>query len=168
MMTSSNGNIFCVTGPLWGKSTGHRWIPITKVSDAVLWCFPLSAHEQTIGQAVEMPMIWDAITLVMASLQCDQYTLCSIILSWKQFNYKPSIVFLHRGTIMRKGISQIINLLRPRQNGRLLADNIFRAIFLFENVCMLFIFPNGAIQIVIQIMAWRRAGDKTLSEPMVV
>ena len=24
MMTSSNGNIFRVTGPLWGESTGHR------------------------------------------------------------------------------------------------------------------------------------------------
>ena len=26
MMTSSNGNSFRVTGPLWGASTGHRWI----------------------------------------------------------------------------------------------------------------------------------------------
>ena len=26
IMTSSNGNIVRVTGPLWGKSTGHRWI----------------------------------------------------------------------------------------------------------------------------------------------
>ena len=26
MMTSSNGNIFSVTGPLCGKFTGHRWI----------------------------------------------------------------------------------------------------------------------------------------------
>ena len=26
MMTSSNGNIFCVTGPLWGKSA--RWLPV--------------------------------------------------------------------------------------------------------------------------------------------
>ena len=33
MMTSSNGNIFCVTGPLCGEFTGHRWIPITKASD---------------------------------------------------------------------------------------------------------------------------------------
>ena len=23
-MTTSSGNIFCVTGPLWGESTGHR------------------------------------------------------------------------------------------------------------------------------------------------
>ena len=36
MMTSSNGNIFCVTGPLWGEFTGDRWIPLTKASDAEL------------------------------------------------------------------------------------------------------------------------------------
>ena len=47
MMTSSNGNIFHVTGPLWGESTGPRWIPLTKASDAKLWCFIWSAPEQT-------------------------------------------------------------------------------------------------------------------------
>ena len=30
MMTSSNGNIFCFTGPLCGEFTGYRWIPRTK------------------------------------------------------------------------------------------------------------------------------------------
>ena len=39
MMTSSDGNVFRVTGPLWGEFTGHRWIPITKASEAELWCF---------------------------------------------------------------------------------------------------------------------------------
>ena len=39
MMTSSNGNIFRVTGPLCGEFTGQRWIPLTKASDAELWCF---------------------------------------------------------------------------------------------------------------------------------
>ena len=34
MMTSSNGNSFSVTGVLWGESTDHRWIPLTKASDA--------------------------------------------------------------------------------------------------------------------------------------
>ena len=34
MMTSSNENIFRVTGPLCGDFTGHRWIPLTKASDA--------------------------------------------------------------------------------------------------------------------------------------
>ena len=41
MMTSSNGNSFRVTGPLWGEFTGHRWITLTKASDAELWCFAL-------------------------------------------------------------------------------------------------------------------------------
>ena len=44
MMTSSNGIIFRVTGPLLGhddtfprgRPTGHRWIPLTKASDAEL------------------------------------------------------------------------------------------------------------------------------------
>ena len=39
LMTSSNGNIFRVTGPLCGEFTGLRWIPHTKASDAELWCF---------------------------------------------------------------------------------------------------------------------------------
>ena len=39
MMTSSNGNIFRVDGPLCGEFTGHRWILLTKASDAELWCF---------------------------------------------------------------------------------------------------------------------------------
>ena len=30
MMTSSNGNIFCVTGHMCGEFTGPRWIPHTK------------------------------------------------------------------------------------------------------------------------------------------
>ena len=48
MMTTSNGNIFRVTGPLCGEFTGHRWIPLTKASDAELWCFLRSAPEQTV------------------------------------------------------------------------------------------------------------------------
>ena len=43
MMTSSKGNPFHVTGLLCGEFTGHRWIPLTKASDAELWCFLWSA-----------------------------------------------------------------------------------------------------------------------------
>ena len=45
MMTSSNGNIFRVTGHLCGEFTGPRWIPHTKASDAELWCFLWSASD---------------------------------------------------------------------------------------------------------------------------
>ena len=44
-MTSSNGNIFRVTGHLCRELTGHRGSPRTKVSDAELWCFLWSAPE---------------------------------------------------------------------------------------------------------------------------
>ena len=40
-MSSSNGNIFRVTGHLCGEFTSHRWIPCTKASDAELWGFCL-------------------------------------------------------------------------------------------------------------------------------
>ena len=53
MMTSLNGNSFRVTAPLWGESTGHRWIPLTKASDAELWCFLWSAPKQTFEQTIE-------------------------------------------------------------------------------------------------------------------
>ena len=45
MMTSSNGDIFRVTGHLCGEFTGPRSIPHTKTSDAELWCFLWSAPE---------------------------------------------------------------------------------------------------------------------------
>ena len=41
MMTSSNENIFRVTGHFCGEFTGPRWILRTKASDAELWCFLL-------------------------------------------------------------------------------------------------------------------------------
>ena len=66
VMTSSNGNIFRVTGPLCGEFTGQRWIPRTKASDAELWCPLWSGPEQT----VETLVIWDAIVLIITSLQC--------------------------------------------------------------------------------------------------
>ena len=57
MMTSSN-----VRGI-------HR-SPVTKASDAQLWCFLWCAPEQTNEQVVEMPVIWDDITLIVTSLLC--------------------------------------------------------------------------------------------------
>ena len=37
MMTSSNGNVCRVTGYLCGEFTGHRWIPRTKASGALMF-----------------------------------------------------------------------------------------------------------------------------------
>ena len=41
------------------ETTGHRWIPLTKASEAELWCFLWSASEQMVDQTSETPVIWD-------------------------------------------------------------------------------------------------------------
>ena len=53
MMTSSNGNIFRITGHLCGEITGHQWIPHTKASDVKLWyflCLSLNKHNREAGE----------------------------------------------------------------------------------------------------------------------
>ena len=68
------------------------------------------------------------------------------------------------------------NSLRPRQNGHHFADDIFKCIFLNENVWIpsktsLKFVPKGPINNIpalVQIMAWRRPDDKPLSELMTV
>ena len=68
------------------------------------------------------------------------------------------------------------NILRPRQNGRHFAEDIFKRIFLNENIWIpikisLKFVSKGSINNIpalVQIMAWRRQGDKPLSEPMMV
>ena len=54
--------------PLWGECTGDRWIPLTKSSDADLWCFLWSAPVQTVEQTIEKTVIWDVISFIMTSL----------------------------------------------------------------------------------------------------
>ena len=48
MMTSSNGNIFSVTGPLYGEFTGDQWIPLTQAIGEKLWYFNWSTPEPTV------------------------------------------------------------------------------------------------------------------------
>ena len=60
-----------------------------------------------------------------------------------------------------------LNTLRQRQNGRHFQENIFKYIFLNENVKILIkislkFVPMGSINNIpslVQIMAWRRPGD---------
>ena len=67
-----------------------------------------------------------------------------------------------------------INTLRPRKIGRHVLDDIFKCIFLNEKVWIsmkisLKFIPKGPINNIpalVQIMAWRRPGDKPLSETM--
>ena len=69
-----------------------------------------------------------------------------------------------------------INTLRPRQNGRRFTDDTFKRIFLNGSVRISIKFslkfipksPINNIPALVQIMAWRRSGDKPLSEPRMV
>ena len=68
------------------------------------------------------------------------------------------------------------NTLRPRQNGRHFTDDIFKCILLNENAWIslkisLKLVPKfqiNNIPALVQIMAWRRPGDKPISELMIV
>ena len=68
---------------------------------------------------------------------------------------------------------RFLNTLRPRQDGRHFPDDIFKCIFLNENVLIsikisLKFVPKGPINNIpalVQTVAWRRPGDKPLSEP---
>ena len=72
--------------------------------------------------------------------------------------------------------SQTLTTLRPRQNGRQFPDDIFKCIFLNENAWIhiknsLKFVPKSLINKIpalVQMMAWRRLGDKPSSEPMMV
>ena len=91
----------------------------------------------------------------------------SPVTSWREFNSHYVLAFL---------FINMFNTLRPRQNGRHFADEILNFIFLNENVWIpikisLKVFPKGPIDNIpslVQIMGWRRSGDKPLSEPMMV
>ena len=69
----------------------------------------------------------------------------------------------------------LLNTLRPRQNCHHFADDIFKCIFLNENVWISLkislkfvpIVQINNIPALDLITAWRRPGDKPLSEPMI-
>ena len=54
--------------PLCGEFTDHRWIPLTKGSEAELWYFLWSAPKWMAGQTIARLVIWDAIALIVTSL----------------------------------------------------------------------------------------------------
>ena len=73
-------------------------------------------------------------------------------------------------------IIDTLNTLSPSQNVRHFADDIFKCIFLNDDVWIPITFslkfvpkgPTNNIPALVQITARRRAGDKLLSEPIMV
>ena len=85
------------------------------------------------------------------------------------------VCFEQHADIGKKSI-KVMDTLRPRQNGRHIADYTLKCIFLNENVWIYIKIslkfpsqgPINNIPALVQIMAWCRLGDKPLSEPMMV
>ena len=133
-----------------------RWtVPIGSaniMSEAILWCVVITGQSYNLVMLLYISIDKHALIWL---IDITHALLCKIVTnSWLFFN----------------------NTLRPRQNDRRFADDIFKRIFLNENVriaieiSMKFV-PNGRINnnpALVQIMAWRRSGDKPLSEPMMV
>ena len=124
---------------------------------SVIWKF--EKWSVVVERTVEPLVIYDAYNLNVVSKSCYSLEECMIV----------NVLFFIRDTVT------YINTMRPRQNGRLFADDTFKRIFLNENIRIsiktsLFV-PKGLvinIPALVLIMAWRRPGDKPLSEPMMV
>ena len=109
-------------------------------------------------------------------LQTRHFTMGSFCWTCELSKYKPYtwLGFQSSPCLLING--HHFNTLRPRQNGSHVADDIFKRIFLNENV-RIFIWislkfvPKGPINNIpalARIMAWCRPGDKPLSEPMII
>ena len=80
--------------------------------------------------------------------------------------------FNQLGGICTVTLQSKMNSFPPRQNERQYADDSFKCIFMNEKFCIsiqisLKVVPNGLINnelALVQVMAWRRTGDKPLTE----
>ena len=102
--------------------------------------------------------------------QASQVKLASYDVRWK-------VILMFEFALGGWGKANIpLKTLRPRQNGHHFPDDIFNWIFLNENVWISINIslkfsprdPINNIPTLVQVMAWRRPGDKPLSEPMMV
>ena len=179
MMSSSNGDIPRVTGPLGWGSAAHQQISPTKASDTELRYFfdlhlnkRLSKQYRRRGYKTPSHSLWrhcndidyaDTRVLAFQGQGFQRHA----PLSRKNGKYTYVILFLNQFNKKR------VNTLRSRQNGRPFADGIFKSIFLNENIWVSidiskkFVLkgPFNNIPALVLIMARRRQGDKPLSEP---
>ena len=61
-------NFACIINEFHMMAISHWWVPLARASNTKLWCFLWCAREQTAEQTVQMLVIRDAMTLMMASL----------------------------------------------------------------------------------------------------
>ena len=130
-----------------------------------------------LGRVLTIGQTWKTLTLLWA-----QYFVYVIPIWNNDWHPGPKVSDGLRGHQCEDGDdfflrqTKMHRTLRPRRNRRHFADAIFKCICLNENVWIsikisLKFIPKGPINNIptlVQIMAWRRPGDKPLSEPMMI
>ena len=111
MMTSSNGNIFRATGPLWGNSP----VPVN------------APHKGQWRGALMFYLIYAWINDWINNREAGD-------LRRQRGHYDVIVMSTQSHFWLRWWLRKGINTLRPRQNGRHFADDTFKRIFLNENV----------------------------------
>ena len=152
-----------------------------------IWC-PVYLHMSLIwAEDLFYSQIFDIKAADAKSLGTSTYGIDHILLEYtsfsttrfklKQPNWTPCVVlFASESYQFRRSLMWCFNTLRQRRNRRHFADDIFKCIFLHENVWIsieisLKFVPKGPINNIpalVQIMAWCRLGNKPLSEPMMI
>ena len=125
---------------------------------------------------IELYKIFAIINRAIKGLHCMYILMMLASYFLKYFSIHQGFVWWGESPLQTWNDWQCINTLRPRQNGRRFADDTFIRIFLNENVRILIkislkFVPEGPINNIpalVQIMAWRRSGDRPLSGPMMV
>ena len=146
------------------------WISLTKESTNVVLVHPF----QTYASVLRLYFIcW------LVKTMCQDFSALwekLIFIYVLDIGTEFDLIFQVNPTSVRVENLPRLNSLRPRLNRRPFADDIFKCIFLNENEWIL---PRISLKYVskvrinnilalVQIMAWRRPGDKPLSEPMMV
>ena len=119
-----------------------------------------------------------ALTLEERQNRSCSHSYCKVIFSpficYDASVWTPFFGFHELANAIKRVSMNHFNSLRPRQNGRHFADDIFKCIFLNENVWIpiemsLKVVSKSQINNIpalVQIMAWRRSSDKPFSEPI--
>ena len=152
----------------------HDYAHSTKVQ-----CRPDDQLTKTFDNSHYCDVNMSAMASEITSVSIVYSTVCSGA-DQRKHQRSTSLAFvwrIHRWPVCKEfDLDNRINTLGPRKNGRHFADDILKCIFLNENAGIL---PKISLKFVpkvrinnipalVQIMAWRRPGDKSSSEPMMV
>ena len=148
----------CVTQPLYVGGVYSDWYVASKMHfpERKVLCILMEISLKSVpGFPADNMLCWFRWWLVAKQVTLPYITQC-----WLR-------------SLMPCGITRphSVNTLRSRQSGQHFAENIFKCIFLNENMINIsrkFV-PKGQISnilVLVQIMAWCWPGDKPLSEPM--